>query len=494
MSVFEAFLGGSYRSQSPITDQEDLINWYLESSESTGASSKKSLYPTPGVEAFASPSAVGGRAMFSGNTTSAHVQTQTGRCFGVFGETLLEMFEDGTTTVRGMVAIDSNPATISTNGDGGGQLFITSGGLGYCYDLGTDVLTEISGLVATSGGQLYGYFVAFDRENSRIRLSDLFDGQTWDPTQFADRTIGADPWRAMIVTPYGQIFLPGSQTGEIWYNALTFPFPFAPDPSGLFSFGTPATFSPAIVAETVSFLAQTPDGGYQVMQARGFSFSRISNFGMEYEMSRYQRVDDAIGQSYAEQGHIFYLLTFPSANVTWVYDQREQQWHKRATWIDEDSDYHYWRPVFHCFAFGHHLMADRESNVIYRMANDLPLDVDGRVIRRLRRAPAVQDENTRIVHTWFELLMETGLGTVDDPHGDPPLVMLRYSNDGGRSWSNELTCGAGALGRYATRVFWSRLGQARQRVYEVTVTDPVINWRITAAYLRTKGSTERRVA
>jgi hypothetical protein len=60
--------------------------------------------------------------------------------------------------------------------------------------------------------------------------------------------------------------------------------------------------------------------------------------------------------------------------------------------------------------------------------------------------------------------------------------MLRFSNDGGRTWSAELWRSAGKMGEYGRRVMWYRMGSARRRVFEVSMTDP-IQWRITGAYL-----------
>src|SRR5690606_19501311 len=125
-------------SQNPITDQEDLTNWYVEVSESQGSSSRASFLPTPGVRTFATALATGCRALFTDD--------QTGRCFAVMGASLVEIGRGGTVTARGTVAVDGNPATISTNGVAGGQLLITSGGNAYCYDLSTDTLTlEVPG-------------------------------------------------------------------------------------------------------------------------------------------------------------------------------------------------------------------------------------------------------------------------------------------------------------------------------------------------------------
>jgi hypothetical protein len=55
-------------------------------------------------------------------------------------------------------------------------------------------------------------------------------------------------------------------------------------------------------------------------------------------------------------------------------------------------------------------------------------------------------------------------------------AMLRWSDDGGHTWSNEHLASMGKLGEYGKRVIWRRLGMTtklRDRVYEISGTDPV---------------------
>ena len=54
-----------------------------------------------------------------------------------------------------------------------------------------------------------------------------------------------------------------------------------------------------------------------------------------------------------------------------------------------------------------------------------------------------------------------------------PQAMLRWSNDGGSTWSNEHWVTIGQAGKYKNRAIWRRLGMARDRIFEVVVTDPV---------------------
>ncbi len=486
MPPFKDFIGGSYPTPSLTANPERTVNWYVERLESNGGTAEAVLYPTPGFQSFVTLPAVGGRALF-------FEPRGVGRLFAVVATSLIELYVDGTYTVRGAVAAGAIPATICSNGDGGDQLFITSGGHGYCYELTANTLTEVLTTGADQGGMLFGYFVAFDKATSTIRISDLFDGQTWDPTQFAQRTIGADPWVAMHITPYGQIALLGARTSEFWYNAGNVPFPFAPDLSGLLAQGSAAAFSVTQAGGAMVWLSTNVNGGYQVQAAKGYVPQRISTHAVESIWSTYARVDDAIGQTYEASGHAFYLLTFPSAGITWCYDFSTGLWHERGTWVSENNAYSYWRPVFHAFAWGRDLMADLASGVVYAMSAAYAYDIEGRVIRRLRRSPALYQEHKRFQIRRLEILMDVGLGNPVDPGADPQ-VMLRVSKDFGHTWGNERTASAGRQGQWWKRVYWLLLGQARSFVFEITVTDPIVNWRIVSCEVEMQPSTEMRAA
>jgi hypothetical protein len=50
--------------------------------------------------------------------------------------------------------------------------------------------------------------------------------------------------------------------------------------------------------------------------------------------------------------------------------------------------------------------------------------------------------------------------------------MLRWSDDGGHTWSNEHWRDMGKIGETRQRVIWRRLGLSRDRIYELSGTDP----------------------
>jgi hypothetical protein len=77
-----------------------------------------------------------------------------------------------------------------------------------------------------------------------------------------------------------------------------------------------------------------------------------------------------------------------------------------------------------------------------------------------------------------KLTLDAEMGVANDNStsiGEPPMVMLRYSRDGGHEWSSELWKTLGEIGEYTTRVFWHRLGMTtgQPRIYEISGTAPV---------------------
>jgi hypothetical protein len=227
------------------------------------------------------------------------------------------------------------------------------------------------------------------------------------------------------------------------------------------------------------------------VRTSGFTPEVISTFAVQNALAGYSTIADAIGDSYEDLGHTFYILSLPTANVTWSWDTRSG-WAKRGTWNSTRNAFDVWRPCYHAFVFGEHRVLDLRGDGVYQMSSNFFYDVqdetvDGtpKIIVRDRIAPPMVDENNLIFYSMFELDLEPGLATGYTGQGSEPVVMLRYSNDNGKTWSSEIEQTAGDRGQYSTRLQWNRLGAGRRRVFWVRFSDPV-PWRIMNAYLRIK--------
>jgi hypothetical protein len=480
---FPGLVGPSYVSQTLRAADQRCMNWYVENIEVSDETFQTALYPTPGVTSFATATESPVRGMIE----------QNGRCFAAIGQTLYEVKEDKTLTSVGTIANDTNPATFSANVDAANEIFLTSAEKGYVITLSTVAsLAEAldsggSSLNVSQGEFLDGYFLGLDTDNSTLKISDLNDGTTWPASQVAQRTAGGDKWQAIVVA-HRDIWLFGQQTSEVWYNAGTSPFPFAPIPGAFLEEGIVAPFSAQRFGNTVVWLGRSEEGAGVVYMANGYVPQRISTHAVEFAIQGYARagttITDAVAFTYQEDGHVFYVLNFPSAKATWVYDGTTNLWHERGTWNADKVEYKAWRPQYHAYAFNKHLVGDRELGTIYEMGIDKFTDAGGGPIRRLRRTPHVSVEDDWLFYHSLQVILETGVGLASPPvvEGEDPQLMLRWSNNGGHTWGNEHWVSAGKRGEYGTRALWRRLGRGYNRVFEVVVSAPV-PWRVVGAYM-----------
>jgi len=127
---------------------------------------------------------------------------------------------------------------------------------------------------------------------------------------------------------------------------------------------------------------------------------------------------------------------------------------------------------------GLHLVGDCDDGRLYVLDMGYYSD-DGDPILRLRKAQTQEQLQNRLFYSELQIDMETGVG-LSTGQGDAPLLMMRYSNDGGHTWSNERTATVGKLGEFAARCRFMRLGAGRNRVWEISMTDPV-KWCVLGA-------------
>jgi hypothetical protein len=474
------YCGGSNVSQSVIADGQDCVNWYPEPRQVIGGKTPFSLYPTPGVEARVTPVETPGRAFFE----------QNGRAFAVIGGTFYEALSvtgGGITLVaRGTVQVGANPATIAGGGDFAGQLFITSGDVGYSYDLTTNVLTVERQIGNTMCAMLDGYFIVLDSATSTFYVSDLGDATTWDPTQYAQRSTAPDRWVSLIVPKASrEIWLLGQETSEVWNNAGTYPFPFAPIPSALLPFGCAAPFSAREVGGGILWVERTADGQGRIVMVNGGTPNVVSTYALAWATHQYPVITDAYGSSYASAGHWFYLLTFPTQNVTWALDLSTQTWARRGTWVSGSNTFVAWRPRYHVHAFGQHLALDSTTGTIYEVSEAFGLDVDGLPIRRVRVTPSVWRDHDTVVLDSVEVFLEAGVATYSGV-GSDPVMSMRISKNGGKTWGPARARSIGQIWEYEKRVRWWACGSGEDIVGEFVVTDPV-PWRIIGCNIMIRG-------
>jgi len=400
----------------------------------------------------------------------------------------------------------TNNVSTSTNGSGTGlTLTLTfgtgTGGTGsYVISTSQSVSSETMYLLnfsvlPSSDGAFSGanvvdivdnYFIYNDPNTQQWAASNILSPITYG-LSYASKFTGPDNLVSLIAD-HGQVYLLGETTSEVWSDVGTFPFAFQRIPGSSSQHGIAATFSVARLGNSFAYLARNNRGQSEIVMMNGYMPQRISTHAVENTLVN-QTVSDAVAYTYQLEGHECYVITFPSLDLTWVYDFTTQLWHK---WLWTDNQNYYHRHRSNCSAVfqGLVLVGDWENGQIYKLDPNNYTD-DSQPIRRLRRCPHIVTDLQRQYFSELQIQFAPGVGLegITNPPlnqetvGADPQAMLRWSSDGGSTWSNEHWSAIGKVGKYRNRIIWRRLGWARDRIYEVVVTDP-INAVIVSANLK----------
>jgi hypothetical protein len=473
MPRWTGFIGGSNVSQSLIADCEETYNLYVETAQSEGATSPRGLFSSPGYQRWTGGAASGVADI--GGRTSLYAN---GRLFQVWGGGFYEVAANGTCTKWGAVVVDANPAQMVFNGVVGGQVGIASGGNAYCFVLATNTFSQVLAGECTMIAYAAGFGLAFNILNGKVRLSNLNDLTTWNPATFFQRSLFADPYQAMFVDANNLVWMIGTDTFEVRYNSGVGTQPFVPLSGLVGAYGIAAPFAFGRSAKGNFWLARNSEGIGSVVRTTGAAPEPISTYAMNTAIAGYlrsARIDDAEMLTYEQEGHTFVCVAFPSVPATLVVDADSQSWTKRGVWNAARGQYDLWTPRTHVEAFGKHLIGERTTGNLYAMDTAYATEIDGTGIRRLRRAPARTNAHRREPVDLFELLMDVGVGLQGAGQGSDPQVLLRVSEDGGRTFGNELRASMGRIGEFQRRVYWNALGcsQLGDMTVEVVVSDPV---------------------
>lgn len=380
-------------------------------------------------------------------------------------------------TLVGSGLSGSGPVSMADNGL---QLAIATDPDGYIYNTSTaafGAITDPDFPGAKTVDYIDGYFLFNDPDTQLFYITAINDGTNIDALDFAAAEGAPDPLISVLVD-HREVWLLGGLTTEVWVNSGNSDFPFARLDGAFIEHGIAGPYARTKLDNSVFWLGKDENGQGMVWRAEGYRPVRISSHGVEFAISGYSRIDDAIMYSYQQEGHSFAVLTFPTGNATWVFDVSTGLWHERA-YRDPGSAL-LWRHRSNCHAFfnGKHVVGDYADGRLYELDLDT-YDDDGDPMKWIRswRAipPGKNDPMKTTFHNGLQIDCETGVGLVTG-QGSDPKIMLRWSDDGGHNWSNEHQMSMGAIGKTRARAFRGRLGSTKKggdRVYEISGTDPV---------------------
>lgn len=371
--------------------------------------------------------------------------------YAVIGTTLYSVTSAGVATSVGAI-----PGTDRVQmADNGAQLAICAGGLGYVLSAG--VLAVPVDLPAVSSvTYIDGYFIWTIADSDQAIFSAINDGTSYDLLDVFSAE-GSPDGLLGILNSHRELLMMGTDTIEIFYDSGDADNPFQRQGNAFVERGIFSRDSAVKIDNAVVFFGNDRI----VYRMDGYTPIRISTHAIEYHL---RNVTDAWGFEYTQEGHKFYLLCTDQG--TWGYDIATGAWHERKS-----KDRANYRVGFSENAWERPVFADNETGKLYTPSFDA-YDEDGDEITLEIELPSIGDGIERRSMYMFQVYCETGVG-LNSGQGSDPQLMLTYSDDGGRNFSNELWRSLGAIGAYRTRVIWRSLGQFRQRQMRLTMTDPV---------------------
>lgn len=454
----------------------DLINCFLEKAQDPQFTMVPNIvYPTPGTDLYLN---------LSGSSIRG-ILIQRDVAYVVVDATVYKVVSSAVYSSIGTITTGYGPVQMVAMQD---YIFIVDGVAGYTYQTSTSTFATITDTNFPNGTTSITYMDTYaiaqipntTSTTGQFCISNANDPTVWTTTDlqvFATADSDADSL-VSVFSDKRDVYMFGSRSLEVWYDAGLSPMPFARRQGMNIPYGCAAVNSVARGRDNIYFLSASPYGQGRVCAIHNYELKTISPPPIDNEIQSYGDLSDAIGWVQEDAGHEFYILTFPTALKTLVYDLQTNAWHRRQSYLpslDAETPYNRW--IANCYGFlnGTHLIGDCISGKLYSLNDTTYTDNTNPIIRSLTTVPIYHD-SLPITLGVVEVELEPGQGT-DSGQGLTPQIWMRYSKDGGFTYSDWEPRYMGTTGQYENRVLYGGLGASRHWTLQFKTSDPV-NWMI----------------
>lgn len=476
-----ALIGGAYEARSVIANAQRCVNYFPEINRQD-APVPMTFYQRGGLRPLVSaavPAPV--RGLY---------RASNGQGYCVIGQNVYQLSPGFALTLLGALTVPGlGPVSMIDNGTT--VLVVDGSALGYTIDLASGAFAQLVDPTGTFDGAtrvcIIDTYTLWNMPGTVFFGSSLSGSLTFNALYFAGKVGYPDPLVVPMVNR-NELILLGALKSEIWYDAGNAQFPFARLPGAYIEHGCVAPFSAATADISLFWLSRDLQGHGMVLELRGYDTRRVSNHALENAIGKMGNIGDAIGWTFQRNGHVQYVLTFPSGNQTWVYDASlgddpTMAWHQEA-WMG-DNGLERSRANCGAFLFGQNVVGDWQNGTLYAVDEDYYVDTVGgqdRPIQCVRTFPhtlsganllsaygqqvgAMADSNGHVLqYSNFKLDLDCGLGT----DAASATVGLRVSLDRGHTWGNVELQPSGDPGVYLTQPQWRLIGQSRDAVFEIS--------------------------
>lgn len=465
------YVGPSNKLAAQRFDCQVTKNMFVEVSPFPGKEGDSSfLLSRPGLELRANLPGVG-------TVRGIYTSVDNTTCFAVRGSRVYSSTDNFVTyTHIGTLTTSDGPVAFCDNGSSvlSPEGVLVDGTYGYSFTIAAPAATfkrinDTHFLPATSVTFQDGYFI-FNAVGTPYYFTSDVNTLTPFPASNTAMKAGYGDKIVGLISNNRELLLFGTKTIEYWYNAGGTLTPFSRIDGKFNNVGCVSAATIRKLGDTVYWLGPNEQGGVMVFSLESGNPTRTSNHAVELAIQQATKTQlaAAVAWSYQANGHFFYVLQIPGLDTTWVFDAATKLWHERTS-TDVNNEQMAFIGQCCTYSVGEFLVGSNQDGAIMVMKDDAFTDA-GRPILRLRASPHVSTEMTNMFCSMFQLDIQAGVGTDLDAE---PMITLRVSRDGGKTYGLPLKASIGKVGKWVTRQRWRRLGYGRDLVFEVSTTDEV---------------------
>jgi hypothetical protein len=485
-------VGPSAKAHSPVQQSGRTVNLYPEVN-TPDAKAPVALRAVPGQfrwRDFSDTDANGFADLASRKIRGCHTMGE--RAFWVVGNRLVEVYVENSFVVLATLNTSAGYVGMSDNA---GKLILGDGVGYYAYDFDAATLSPI----LSEGEPIRGYQpIYLDgttiyplRDESRYAYSAVGDPTTVEGLWYTSAEADPDP----ILTGFavaGDLYFLGSNSVEWHYNSGNADDPFQRVAGGRIEYGCVGKRAACEADNAVFMVGRNKDGAGQVYRLGGPGSvpQRISNQAVEEAIAKvlfsYDDIADRITMlSYQEAGHTFVQINLPAAeetannpeaaSQTWVYDVAlppDFGWHERGYMNPDTGRFERSLADCHIFWKGKHYTGAYNAPHVYQQSLDFYRENTLPLVKLRETAGPLSLGGRRFKVLKLGVEMETGVGRDAGVQGSEPVIILQYSWDGGRTWSDEVFRDVGAIGAGKVKVWFGPCGSGYDFTARLIFSEP----------------------
>jgi hypothetical protein len=451
---------GFYLSDSLPLAAQECKNLYPARPLTTGASNNEAIFYTTGLKRFSTLGSSANRGMYVYN----------GFLYVVNGTSLYKLKTDGTFDILGTI-------------EGTSDVFISDNSVVLCitvprgksYFVDSDIVEEITDTTflgygsVTSNTYKDGFFVF--STDSEIFVSSAYtenSGKNFNALDFATAEVKSDK-NTVVKNIKNELYIIGGYSTEVMQNAGITGFPFVRINGAMSNFGSFSPFSVKQFDNNYAFVGSENGDEMSVFvglpgTARKISTPAIDNIIQSYTKTQIQDITSWV---YSQRGGIFYGINLPDRTL--VYDAMASSQFQRPMWHERKTGSTRLRAENICEFNGKLYCGD---NVDGRIGELTGYSEYGEAVERVVSGPYLQNEGRNLYISEVEIEMESGVGNPAGESDDNPVVVLSYSDDGGRTFTEFGSTAIGHATDYTRRQLFRRLGRCEHtRIFKFTTNN-----------------------